>query len=961
MSICAKWQSRFSLGLATGLALGLVAALGTPQKSPAKKNNRVHVVQWAKDAKLSRKLTKAEADKIAKSGKKSDKKAISAYKEVPGVKANTHLQVLDVLETQKQGVVLAGGTLFNQKYGPNTKVTFLRINPTEFDFTKPIDFQLLIEKGKGQFRAGTLAQPSKVRTMGHTLATAPKGTAYSLNIQGQQTTLVVAEGKVDIYPVSAPSKLVTVNPREKFIYTTGQPFPTQATPISMSDEREIRELLSLPTQNLVGYVGGRELRRPDAESIVTLNVRPAFRILAGNDVSQWPKRPNSVYPSASRFRYVNETGGEKILDGEFLGASKDGKVWGVYRSGQGTLAISPTGKVLSTLSQGKLRSVQVAPNGSRIIAFGEELGQRGMILSYRPTGGPPTRVEGPMGSSPDFEVIWRRGGARCFIVQKIQGKNVVYNPEASGNAIQPYFDADPFEISPGGDWLMSIAGPNRYYFTPLNTGQAAPPALAVSSETKPLFLGAGTGPNDTESIAYTPLGTGKLFKKNPAEAGQGTPFESPRGVTPETYHDSALSPNGELVTFLNGTTKTAYVADSADLSRDSDTYVGIIPPSAWEWVSGCEVWYEDMLEGVKDSIIITLGVKRRGGTGPQPRPPSGKYAGINVSVGAKAKGNPGPDGGDLSTGYVEISPGLYQPKLVLAQGKVGRTESFERLIGRIPGAVAAINGSFFDAYGKGPIWHPDQTLITNGQFIHRSDTGSVAGFDVDGNFKIVRLGHRIWGKRVDGQGREHSWYATWLNRLPTASPQPIIYTPHWGDRTGVNRGRQIVVSNGRVVSVSTGSQTIPNDGFVLMVEDYSHPNFGRIQVGDRLSYEVGPRDGEWNSPLFKFVEGVGAGPTLVQNGTISLDPVGEKFTENHIVRDIPAVRSCIGVKKDGTILLVATYGTIRQVAQKMKALGCVDAMNLDGGESSTVYGAGKYVRPPGRPLSNALVFVRKGG
>lgn len=890
------------------------------------------------------------------------------------MKAGVTLEVPDIIETKAQTVAVLGGELHYTKLAPNSKLRYITIKPTEFVRSKPATFYMAVEKGKAQFRVGILARSSFIRALAPMLATAAKGTAYSVAVDGQKTTLVVAEGKVDIYRESAPSTVVTVNPREKLVYTVGSPFPTQATPVDRADEKEIRELLSLPTQKLYGYLGGRELKRADAEDIVTLNVRPALRVLIGDESAKWPNRPNSIYPGVTSFRSIDDQGVEKRFDGEFLAASKDGKVWVVYRSGQGTLALSNLNKVLTTLSREKLRSVHVAPNGSRVIAFGPgpDASRAGMILSYSPTGGTPVKVEGPMGSAPDFQVIWRRGGSRGFIVQKLNGKNVVYNLSGgtSQESLQPYADADPFEISPAGDWIMSTAGQNRYYFIPLATEQepqTGSSAFAVQSDTKPMFLSGGAGPRDRENIAYTPIGIGQLFKKNPREAGQGTSFSLPTGIAPDTYHRSALSPNSELVTFLNPGTGTAYVADSADLSRDSDTYVGIIPPSTWEWVSGNEVWYEDHLDDQKDSIIITLGVRRPGVGGLSnpstlPSSPAGSGSGDSGTGSIKVVMEPksrvrDPEGGSGSSGYVVIPPGVYQPKLVLANDQVGKVESFQQMIKRT-GAVAAINGSFFDAYSKEVIRHPVNALISKGQLIHKGNIGSVAGFDKEGRLSIVRTTLTIRGKRIDPQGRTHGWYAVWINRSPTTAETVIIYTPAWGRVTGINQGRQIVIRNGQVVSEGWGSQSIPSDGYVLLVAGASHPNFAGIRVGDRMSYEIQPEDGNTNSPLFNFVEGVGAGPTLVRNGEVVSDPESEGFSDPKITRQ-SGVRSCIGVKKDGTILLVATSGTIRQAAQKMKALGCIEAMNLDGGASSGVYGAGKYVRPAGRPLSNALVFIRK--
>lgn len=974
MSSIKEFRRPLLASLISTLLLTLASTSGVTQKTPAKVSLRVHIEKWATDAKLSRKLTEAEFRKLRATRKKDDKNSISAYKTVTGVKAGATLEVPDIIETKTQTVAILGGELHYTKLAPNTRLKYVTIKPTEFVRTKPANLQLSVERGKGQFRVGILARSSYIKAMAPMLATAAKGTAYSVAVEGQQTTLVVAEGKVEIYRESAPGTAVTVNPREKFVYSVGSPFPTQAMPVDRADEKEIRELLSLPTQKLYGYRGGQELRRTDAEDIVTLSVRPALRILIGDEVAKWPNRPNSIYPGATGFRFVDDQGTEKRFDGEFLAASKDGKIWVVYRPGQGTLALSNLGKILTTLSTDKLRSVHVAPNGNRIIAYGQgpDASRTGAILSYRPTGGTPVKVEGTMASTLDFLVIWRRGGSRGFIVQKLNGKNVVYNLAggASRESTQPYVDADPFEISPSGDWIMSVAGQKRYFFIPLATEQepqTASSAFAIQSDTKPIFLSGGTGARDREKIAYTPIGTGLLFKKSPQDAGQGSPYSPTTKSPSDTYNASALSPNGELVTFLSSGTGTAYVADSADLSRDSDTYVGIIPPSTWEWVSGNEVWYEDHLDDFKDSIIITLGVRRPGvgGLSNSSTTPSSiggssssgsGSANVRVVIEPRSRVRDS-EGGSGSSGYVVIPPGVFQPKLVLAKDQVGKVESFQQMIKRT-GAVAAINGSFFDAYSNEFVRHPVNALISNGQLIHKGNIGSVAGFDKEGRLSIVRTTLTIRGTRTDDRGRTHGWYAVWINRAPTTAETVIIYTPAWGRVTGISQGRQIVISNGQVISEGWGSQSIPSDGYVLLVTGNSHSNFTGIKVGDRMSYEIQPEDGNRSSPLFNFVEGVGAGPTLIRNGEVIADPESEGFSDPKITQQ-SGVRSCIGVKKDGTILLVATSGTIRQAAQKMKSLGCVEAMNLDGGASSGVYGAGKYVRPAGRPLSNALVFMRK--
>ncbi len=65
----------------------------------------------------------------------------------------------------------------------------------------------------------------------------------------------------------------------------------------------------------------------------------------------------------------------------------------------------------------------------------------------------------------------------------------------------------------------------------------------------------------------------------------------------------------------------------------------------------------------------------------------------------------------------------------------------------------------------------------------------------------------------------------------------------------------------------------------------------------------------------------------------------------------------VGVTRDGRLLLATSSGTVRQMADVMKALGAWDAMNLDGGASSGLWVQGRYLTTPGRQIGNALLIV----
>lgn len=87
-------------------------------------------------------------------------------------------------------------------------------------------------------------------------------------------------------------------------------------------------------------------------------------------------------------------------------------------------------------------------------------------------------------------------------------------------------------------------------------------------------------------------------------------------------------------------------------------------------------------------------------------------------------------------------------------------------------------------------------------------------------------------------------------------------------------------------------------------------------------------------------------------------------------------RTAAGRRTDGTVLLVVADGrnqeaaglSMRELQQVMAALGCVDAINLDGGGSTTMVVQGEVVNHPSdnrkfdpageRPVANAILVTR---
>jgi tetratricopeptide (TPR) repeat protein len=99
---------------------------------------------------------------------------------------------------------------------------------------------------------------------------------------------------------------------------------------------------------------------------------------------------------------------------------------------------------------------------------------------------------------------------------------------------------------------------------------------------------------------------------------------------------------------------------------------------------------------------------------------------------------------------------------------------------------------------------------------------------------------------------------------------------------------------------------------------------------------------------------LGAGPRLVHQGQVSLEPRREGFRDPHVFGW--AQRTAVGVTRAHKLLLMATQKPVSlgEWANIARSLGCVEAINLDGGSSTAMYYQGRFVVHPGRKLVNIL-------
>jgi tetratricopeptide (TPR) repeat protein len=131
-------------------------------------------------------------------------------------------------------------------------------------------------------------------------------------------------------------------------------------------------------------------------------------------------------------------------------------------------------------------------------------------------------------------------------------------------------------------------------------------------------------------------------------------------------------------------------------------------------------------------------------------------------------------------------------------------------------------------------------------------------------------------------------------------------------------------------------------GTLLRITPYNEVTFAP------WSREASAHGGQYETVL-------GAGPRLLVDGGVAVRARAEGFRDPHVLGRAP--RTAVGLTVHNKLLLVAVRQalTLTELAKVMRAMGCVHAMNLDGGSSSALYFQGEAMVSPQRPLVNLLV------
>lgn len=176
----------------------------------------------------------------------------------------------------------------------------------------------------------------------------------------------------------------------------------------------------------------------------------------------------------------------------------------------------------------------------------------------------------------------------------------------------------------------------------------------------------------------------------------------------------------------------------------------------------------------------------------------------------------------------------------------------------------------------------------------------------------------------------------WINNINTprrSGCHTMAYTRRWGSFVHLDYDGCLVSidAQGRVVDTSEQNMTIPYGGIVL--SDSKDSALSDLQRGDQtcLRWQVTPQS--WND----ITQAVSGGPLLLKNNNYCINLKAESFHSNWNSNTIKARTAC-GVTANNHLLLVTAEGghTLYDLAHILHELGAIDAMNLDGGGSTTM-------------------------
>lgn len=342
---------------------------------------------------------------------------------------------------------------------------------------------------------------------------------------------------------------------------------------------------------------------------------------------------------------------------------------------------------------------------------------------------------------------------------------------------------------------------------------------------------------------------------------------------------------------------------------------------------------------------------------------------------------------------LDVAPGRAVVA-ALATEEVSGLEPLSALAGRHR-ALAAVNGGYFVMDGtQGTPGDLAGLSVLDGQLLSEG-VGQRGALLLGGSGpRIARLASRLTvtlgegaarvlnglnrppGRvRSGGQEAESGWDAVRHDCTARPPDEVVQYLPIYGQDTPSDAECEAVVRQGRVVELRQGGGPIPEDGSVLAaIGEGARWLRAEARPGVPVNVECQVL-AEGQKLSLAGLSVINGGPLLLRNGRDVLDAEAEgfawsaEFLEQFGYRRHP--RTLAGITAQGHLLLVVVDGrdpdrsvglTFEESTALMRALGAVDAVNLDGGGSSTMMVGDELVNAPSdstgeRPIGDAVLVL----
>lgn len=321
---------------------------------------------------------------------------------------------------------------------------------------------------------------------------------------------------------------------------------------------------------------------------------------------------------------------------------------------------------------------------------------------------------------------------------------------------------------------------------------------------------------------------------------------------------------------------------------------------------------------------------------------------------------------DLDNQYIHV-------KSVLGQDNFKGLEPVHSMSRRLdkPGhrIIGGINGDFY--VGTTPVG----IGVIDGRLIKSSGRRSAIFFEQTNLPRINIFSIRM---RLVGSN-EFELKIDALNN-PAGKPDVLLYTDIFGDQTQDVSSRLTLILDPRGKTVpSHGSLEVSFDGeyplsqnsfipkgkFILAAKKNLLDQIERIKKEKKLTLSVS------TSPnTEKIYTAVSGGPQIICQGKVCVEPGKEGFRKGFTSERHP--RTAVGYTKDRRFLIMMVVDGRRseysqgvnlfELAELMLEAKCYDALNLDGGGSSTMVINNKVVNRPSdftgpRTVANCLLVV----